>query len=201
DPPVRRRGCGEVCRAPLVCGRGGDGPIGDAGAGDCPAFPSTSHAHDGQGMEALMRRGSVAQCLALCRVYIRAETLHTPSPCARPSRAQRGPSLRPTPVEICQPQPPTHAETLRDPRSPAPSVVRTPGRVLMTTGARLRSRVRGTRARGVLQQRWMERSLPRLSPPAVHCGHQRTHLVSLLVRRYQGHIRLRPLCPAGDATP
>src|SRR5439155_13409518 len=161
----------------------GDGPIGDAGAGDCPALPYTGHVHDGQGMEALMLRGRVVQCLALCSASIRAEKLRTPSPFASPSRAQRGPSLRPTPVEICQPQPTTNSETLSDPRSQAQSVVRTPGRVLMTTGARLRSRVRGKRARGVLQQRWMERSLYRLSPPAVHCGHQRTHLVSLLVRR------------------
>ena len=77
----------------------------------------------------------------------------------------------------------THSATVSDPRSHAQSVVRTPGRVLMTTGARLRSRVRGKRARGVLQQRWMERSLHRLEPTTVHCGYQRTHLVSLLVSR------------------
>jgi hypothetical protein len=151
-----------------VCGRGGYGPIGDAGAGDCPAFPYTGHAHDGQGIEALMLRGRVAQCLAICNASIRAEKLLTPSPFASPSREKRGPALRPTPVEIYQPQPTTHSETLSDPRSQAQSVVRTPGRVLMTTGPRLRSRVRGKRARGVLKQRWMERSLYRLSPTAVY---------------------------------
>ncbi len=115
-----------------------------------------------------MHLGRIAQFVAICRASIRAEKLLTPSPFSSPSREQRGPSLRPTQVEICQPQPATNAETLSDPRSHAQPVVRTSGRGLMTTGARLRSRVRGKRARGVLKQSWMERSLHRLSPTVVH---------------------------------
>jgi hypothetical protein len=107
-----------------------------------------------------------AQCITMCSVSIRADKLLTPSPFSSPSRAHRGPSLRPTYVSICQPQPPTNSDALSDPRSPAQPVVRTTGWVRMTTGARLRSRVRGKRARGVLTQRWMERSLHRLSPTA-----------------------------------
>jgi hypothetical protein len=76
-----------------------------------------------------------AQCLTMCRVSIRADKLLTPSPFSSPSREHRGPSLRPTHVSICQPQPPTNSETLSDPRSPAQPGVRTTGRVRMTTGA------------------------------------------------------------------
>ena len=107
-----------------------------------------------------------AHCITMCRVSIRADKLLMPSPFSSPSRAHRGPSLRLTHVSIYQPQPPTNSDIGSDPRSPAQPVVRTTGRGLMTTGARLRSRVRGKRARGVLTQRWMERSLHRLSPTA-----------------------------------